>query len=110
MESSMQEIMWLFWKFFHTYMGPTDSFPFIFILLLFQDQLNEQLLQFLVAIVDAQLLETVVIEDFETVDVQNADDRMAAMFDHVFGHHNAVVHALNDPGEKTFIDGLKWKS
>ena len=35
---------------------PLDAFSLILFLLLFQDQLNEQLLKFLIAVVDAELL------------------------------------------------------
>lgn len=40
------------------YVSPLDAFALVFLLFLLQDQLDEQLLQLLVAIVDAKLFET----------------------------------------------------
>lgn len=39
-----------------THMYPLNAFPHVFLLLLFQHQLNEQLLELLIAVVDAELL------------------------------------------------------
>ncbi len=39
-------------------MLPLDAFSHVFLLLLFENQLNKQLLQLLIAVVDAELLET----------------------------------------------------
>ena len=41
-----------------SYMLPLDAFTHVLLLLLLQDNLNEQLLQLLVTVVDAELLET----------------------------------------------------
>lgn len=38
-----------------THMFPRDAFPLVLLLLLLQDQLNKQLLQLLVAVVNAEL-------------------------------------------------------
>src|SRR5690606_8424764 len=56
-----------------------DELPFNLlsgILLLFEDKhvMVEELLQLLVGVIDAQLLEAVVFEDFETSNIQNADE------------------------------------
>ena len=40
-------------------MLPLDAFVHVLFLFLLQDDLNEQLLQFLIAVVDAELLKTV---------------------------------------------------
>ena len=40
------------------YVRPLDALPHVLLLLLFQDELDEQLLQFLVTVVDAELLKT----------------------------------------------------
>jgi hypothetical protein len=37
---------------------PIDAFALVFLLLLFQHQFDEKLLQFLVAVIDAELFET----------------------------------------------------
>ena len=54
---------------------PLDPLPLVLLLLLLQHQLDEQLLQFLVAVVDAELLETVLPKNFEAVDVKNSNYR-----------------------------------
>ena len=41
-----------------SYVLPLDAFAHVLFLFLLQDDLNEQLLEFLVAVVDAELLET----------------------------------------------------
>jgi hypothetical protein len=41
-----------------TYMLPLNTFPHVFFLLLFQNQFNEELLQFLVTVIDAELFKT----------------------------------------------------
>ena len=42
-----------------THVYPLNAFPHVLLLLLFQHQLNEQLLELLVAVVDAELLKAV---------------------------------------------------
>ena len=56
-------------------MRTSSSYPLVLLLLLLQHQLDEQLLQFLVAVVDAELLETVLPKNFEAVDVKNSNYR-----------------------------------
>ena len=53
---------------------PLDTFAFV--LFLFEDEhgVVEELLQLLVGVVDAQLLERVDLENFETGDVENTDE------------------------------------
>ncbi|KAH3684685.1 hypothetical protein WICPIJ_004350 [Wickerhamomyces pijperi] len=51
--------------------SPLDLFTDIFVLLGFQSQLDENLLQFLVDIVDTQLLERIVLKDLKPVDIQD---------------------------------------
>lgn len=83
---------------------PLDALPAVLVLLGLQRQLDEQLLQLLVAEVDAELLEAVLLEDLEAVDVQDA-------------HHVALgapgllrlqrdVQALHQPREQPVVDGL----
>ena len=54
-------------------MLPLYALPLVLLLLLLQNQLDEQLLQLLVAVVDAKLLKTVLPEDFKAVDVKNSN-------------------------------------
>ena len=51
------------------YVLPLDALPLVLLLLLLQHQLNEQLLQLLITIVDAELFETIFAKDFKTIDV-----------------------------------------
>lgn len=67
---------------------------------------NEQLLQFLIAIVDTKLLETVRIEYFEAVNIQYADDFIEAFRSIASRHNNCLVYPLNDPCEQSVIDGF----
>ena len=56
-------------------MHPLDSLSLILFLFLLQNELDEELLQLLVAVVNAELLEGVTPEDFESVDIKDGDDR-----------------------------------
>ena len=89
-------------------MFPGDPFPLVLLLFLLQDQLNKQLLELLVAVIDAELLKAarkginqaqtnlkktttkqygfcifsglpVVVEDFKAIDVQDTDNSVLAM-------------------------------
>ena len=56
----------------------SDGYPFdplatIFILFGFHRQLDEELLKFFVTVINAELFETVGLEDFKAVNVQNAE-------------------------------------
>ena len=69
---------------------------------------DEELLEFLVAVVDAELLEAVVVEDLEAVDVEDADDGvLGAVPPAVLLHLDGGVHLLDDPGEQALVDGLR---
>ena len=52
-----------------------EPFLLVELLLVLQDPLVEELLEFLVAVVDAELLETVLPKNFEAVDVKNSNYR-----------------------------------
>ena len=54
---------------------PLDPLPLVLLLLLLQHQLDEELLQLLVAVVDAELLKTVLPKDLKAVDVKNSNYR-----------------------------------
>ena len=54
---------------------PLDPLPLVLLLLLLQHQLDEQLLQLLIAVVDAELLKTVLPKDLKAVDVKNSNYR-----------------------------------
>ena len=46
---------------------------------LLQNKLNKQLLKLLVTVIDAKLFKTVVVEDFESVNIQDSDHRAFAV-------------------------------
>ena len=52
---------------------PRHALALVLLLLRLERELDEDLLQLLVAVVDAELLERVRLEDLEAVDVQHAD-------------------------------------
>lgn len=115
-------------------MFPGDSFSLVLVLFLLQDQLDEELLQFLVAVVDAKLFkaaagqnkgqfhkvprsvrntrvfmpfEPVVLEYLKAVDVQHPDHRVLAVDPGVVVLHlDDVVDAAHDPAEQTLVHGL----
>ena len=69
-------------------------------LLRLHSQLNEDLLQFLVDEVDAELLEAVLLEDFEAVDVEDADAQhlLLGVVLHRLVHPRHQV--VEEPGQK----------
>ena len=54
---------------------PLDAFALVFLLLQDEHGVVEELLQLLVGVVDAQLFEGVDLEDLETGDVEDTDER-----------------------------------
>lgn len=73
-------------------MLPSDILALVFLLFLFENKSDEQLLQLFIAIIDTQLLKTrrttslidrestdvsppIVVKDFKTVDIENANDQ-----------------------------------
>ena len=56
------------------YLSPLDIFLLVLLLLHGEHVLVELLLQLLIGVVDAQLLETVLLEDLEAKDIQQPDE------------------------------------
>ena len=81
--------------------GPFNLLAHVFFLLSFQRQLNEDLLEFFVDIVDAELLERVVLEDFEAIYVEYANDLVVCLA----GFHRNV-NTGDDPLEEVIVDSL----
>ena len=79
-----------------SYMDPFDALSHVLFLLLLQHQLDEQLLQLLVTVIDAELFETVVLKNLKPVNVQNTDDGTLSMFHDILDVHNAI-DTLHDP-------------
>ena len=106
-------------------MDPFYALSHVLLLFLLQDQLNEQLLQLLVAIVDAQLLKTavgkgssqlkpqfsgtsplpVVIKDLKPVDVKNSDDTAVACLGNF--DLQLTVDTPDNPSEQSLVHSLE---
>ena len=54
---------------------PIDVFVVVLLLFEFEDVMNEELLEILIGVIDAQLFETVALEVLEAEDVQDAEAR-----------------------------------
>lgn len=68
---------------------------------------DEELLQFLVAVVDAELFETVGVKHLEPVDVEDPDDSSSFLnIRHVY-HWVDLVH---NPGEQSIVHSLHEKT
>ena len=88
-------------------MNPLDAFPLILLLLLFQNQLNKQLLQLLIAIIDTKLLKGVVIKDLKAIDIEYANDSAVLMQRRLDERRvDGRVDVTDDPGEETVVQRL----
>jgi len=66
----------------------------------------EELLQLLVAIVDAELFEAIRIKDLKAIDVKYSNDRVESRLGLATSEEYSTIYTGYDPGEKTIIDGL----
>ena len=91
---------------------PVNAFPSVFLLLLLQHQLDEELLQFFVAVIDAELLEAVGLKDLKTINVQYTNDSVFAVQcgGGVGRRAEGLVDLLYDPREESFVDCLNPKT
>ena len=85
---------------------PVYAFSLVFLLLLFEHELDEQLLQLLVTVVDAQLLKTVAVEHLEAVYVQHADHGALAV-QLAVPNLDRVVDPADDPRKQAIVNGLQ---
>lgn len=86
---------------------PGDSFPLVLFLLAFENELDEQLLELLIAVVDAELLEAVGVEDLEPVDVQDADKSSLVAFVWIFiVNIYRAIYSGYYPGKQPLVDGF----
>ena len=74
----------------------------VLLLLRLEGELNENLLELLVTVVDAKLLERVLGQDFKAVDVEHTDDGTTTG---VLGE-DVLIDLLDDPGEEPVIGRL----
>jgi len=79
--------------------SPLDTFSDVLFLLFLKSLLDEVLLQLLINVVDAELLETVVLKDLETEDIKDTDNASVRKLPLVKGKIN-LVHKVS---EKTVI-------
>ena len=67
----------------------------------------EELLQFLVAVVDAKLFEAVPSENLESIDVEHPDDGGVGHVRLCGGGVNGCVHLTHNPGEQSVVQRLR---
>ena len=79
---------------------PCDLLADVFFLLDLQGQLDENLLQLFVDVVDTKLLKSILFENLESVDIQNAEHQRIGFL------AKRHVDALHDVVEDFVIDGL----
>jgi hypothetical protein len=79
---------------------PLDLLTHVLLLLQLEHVVVEELLKLLVSVVDAKLLEAVVLEDLETGDIEHTDEEGTTRLSH------GVIDLLDQPQEKTVVDGL----
>mmetsp|Transcript_26469 Transcript_26469/g.69624 ORF Transcript_26469/g.69624 Transcript_26469/m.69624 type:complete len:686 (-) Transcript_26469:554-2611(-) len=81
---------------------PLDTLAHVLILLRFESELNEKLLKLLVAVVNAELLKRVLLENFKAVNVEHANNGLdLARID-----SDALVDASAHPDEESLVHGL----
>jgi len=80
--------------------GPVDLFTEVLLLLELEHVVVEELLQLLVGVVDADLLERVLLEDFETGNIEDTNERVGSLL------VEDLVGTLDDPEEESSEDGL----
>ena len=69
---------------------------------------NEQLLKFLIAVVDAELFKTVFTKYFKSVDIKNSDDSGVWDVGIGGGWVNGGVHLGYNPREEPVVESLKY--
>mmetsp|Transcript_28912 Transcript_28912/g.84397 ORF Transcript_28912/g.84397 Transcript_28912/m.84397 type:complete len:283 (-) Transcript_28912:1343-2191(-) len=97
------------------HLDPADALTEVLSLLSPQGERDEVLLQFFVAIVDAELLETVHLENFKPVNVQEAEGEAACRSVHLVATRvspcilgiDSAVKAVHDPVEEALVRLLR---
>ena len=86
-------------------MDPLDPLPLVLLLFLFEDQLNEELLELLIAIINAQLLKGIIIKYLKPVNIKDTDDSAVVLpsyIDAKFG-----INVTDYPCEETIVHSLE---
>ena len=73
----------------------------------FESQFNEDLLQFFVDKVDAELFEAIFLEDLETVDVQDSQSQEGLTFMVTLDGHS-LVHSLEQGNKCYFLTEIPF--
>jgi len=67
-------------------------------------------LQLLVAVIDAELFKTVVIEDFEAIDIQDSDERaLEVVVVNCIVHLDHLIDLLYNPQKQSLVHRLRDK-
>jgi len=80
--------------------GPVYLFLQVLLLFELEHVVIEELLQLLVGVVNANLLEAVLLENFETSNIEDTDEGVETLL------VEDLVGTLDDPQEETTVDGL----
>lgn len=86
------------------YVLPGDVLPNILVLLHLEHLLVKNLLQFLIGVVDTQLFKRILLEYFESENVQQPDKHQFLI--QLF-RINCLVNFLNDPTEERSVQMLR---
>ena len=84
---------------------PRNTLGLVLCLFMFQNHLDEQLLEFLVAVIDTELLEAVHTKHFKPVDVQHPDNCGGRVLGKV--DSNGTVDPAHNQLEESLIDNLQ---
>jgi len=79
--------------------SPLNTFSDVLFLFFLEGLLNEVLLKLLIHVVDAELLETVVVKDLETEDIKNANDASVRKLPLI----KSKINLVDEVSEKTVI-------
>ena len=82
--------------------GPLDTFVDVFLLFQSKSEFDEDLLEFFVDVVDTELFETVFIEHFESIDIQDSNDKIGLV-------DEGFVDSLHEPTEHFVIEGFSQR-
>ena len=85
-------------------MDPFNPFSLILLLLLLEDKLNEELLQLLVAVVDAELLKRVIIKYLKPVNVKYSNDSAVVLASDV--NPQFAINVADYPSKEAIIHCL----
>ena len=77
---------------------PLDLFPHVLLLLGLEGKFDKDLLELLIDVVDTQLFERIVLENLETVDIQNTNNEVGAAL-----RLHRDIDSTDDPVEQVVV-------